>query len=231
GAFEVNLEEEDFVNLIRSLTEQGQASASSNLRHLGYKDLSEPTQINLYPQDFSTKDDVINFIAEYNQSMQAQDKDDKVVTYTDFVGALMSSVTTIINTISYALIAFVAISLVVSSIMIGVITYVSVLERIKEIGILRAIGASKKDIRRVFNAETLIIGFIAGAFGIFVTYLITIVANILVYNKFGIQNIAHLEMKASLILIAISMFLAFISGLMPASTAANKDPVEALRSE
>ena len=163
--------------------------------------------------------------------MQDLNQEDKVVKYSDLIGALLSSVTSIINTISYALIAFVAISLVVSSIMIGVITYVSVLERIKEIGILRAIGASKKDIRRVFNAETLIIGFIAGTLGILATYLISYFANILVYNKFGIPDIAHLEIKAAAILILISMFLAFIAGLIPSSTAANKDPVEALRSE
>ena len=156
---------------------------------------------------------------------------EKVVNYTDLIAAILSSVTTIINTISYALIAFVAISLVVSSIMIGVITYVSVLERIKEIGILRAIGASKKDIRRVFNAETLIIGFIAGGFGIFATYIFSFFANIFVYNKFGIPNIAQLEFKAAAVLILISMLLAFISGLIPSSSAAKKDPVEALRSE
>lgn len=153
------------------------------------------------------------------------------MTYTDFIAAILSSVTTIINTISYALVAFVGISLVVSSIMIGVITYVSVLERIKEIGILRAIGASKKDIRRVFNAETLIIGFVAGTFGVLATFIISKIANIVVYNKFGIPNIAYLEFKAVVVLILISMFLAFISGLIPSSSAANKDPVEALRSE
>ena len=163
--------------------------------------------------------------------MQESYQEDKVVKYTDFVAAILSSVTTVITTISYALVAFVAISLIVSSIMIGVITYVSVLERIKEIGILRAIGASKKDIRRVFNAETVIIGFIAGTFGIFVTYLISIVANIIVYNKFNIENILYVQTSAAVILIIISMVLSFISGLIPSSTAANKNPVEALRSE
>lgn len=143
----------------------------------------------------------------------------------------MSSVTSIINMISYALIAFVGISLIVSSIMIGVITYVSVLERIKEIGILRAIGASKKDIKRVFNAETLIIGFVAGILGISITYVIATIASSIVYTKKGIPNIATLNPKAALILVLISMFLAFISGLIPASSAAKKDPVEALRSE
>ena len=176
----------------------------------------------------------IGFGGKLYMDKKAEEKakeEDKVVRYNDIVGTMMSSVTDIVDTISYALIAFVAISLIVSSIMIGVITYISVLERKKEIGILRAIGASKKDIRRVFNAETLIIGFIAGVLGILVTYLISIVANIIVYNELGIANIAQLPVNASLILIFISMLLAFISGLFPSSAAARKDPVEALRSE
>lgn len=230
-AFKFNLNEEDLINLVRSLTERDQVSQKSNLKLLGYRDLDEPTQIDLYPKDFTTKDSLVKFIDTYNDSMRNSDQADKVVVYTDLIAAILSSVTTIINTITYALIAFVGISLVVSSIMIGVITYVSVLERIKEIGILRAIGASKKDIRRVFNAETLIIGFIAGTLGILSTYVISYFANIVVLNKFDIANIAHLELKAAGILILISMVLAFISGLIPASTAANKDPVEALRSE
>lgn len=230
-AFQFNVDEDDFFDLIRSFGERDQVSQSSNLKELGYRDLKDPTQIDIYPKDFTTKDNVIEFIDNYNIEMKNINQEDKIVNYTDLIAALLSSVTTIINTITFALVAFVAISLVVSSIMIGVITYVSVLERIKEIGILRAIGASKKDIRRVFNAEALIIGFIAGTFGILATYLISYFANIIVYNKFGIANIAHLELKASGILIFISMLLAFISGLIPASTAANKDPVEALRSE
>ena len=231
GAFQFNIKEDEIFNLIRSLGERSQVSQSSNLTALGYRDLSEPTQINLYPKDFTTKESVVDFIDVYNLEMTNTNQVEKVVKYTDFVAAILSSVTTIISTISYALIAFVAISLVVSSIMIGVITYVSVLERIKEIGILRAIGASKKDIRRVFNAETMIIGFIAGSFGILVTYIISFFANIIIYNKFNISNIAHLDSEAAIALIVISMFLAFISGLIPSSTAAKKDPVEALRSE
>ncbi len=231
GAFQFNIKEDEIFNLIRSLGERSQVSQSSNLTALGYRDLSEPTQINLYPKDFTTKESVVDFIDVYNLEMTNTNQVEKVVKYTDFVAAILSSVTTIISTISYALIAFVAISLVVSSIMIGVITYVSVLERIKEIGILRAIGASKKDIRRVFNAETMIIGFIAGSFGILVTYIISFFANIIIYNKFNISNIAHLDSEAAIALIVISMILAFISGLIPSSTAAKKDPVEALRSE
>lgn len=230
-AFQFNLEEDELFDLISSLGERGQTSQKSNLKELGYRNIDEPTQIDLYPKDFTTKDSVVEFIDNYNEKMQNTNQAEKVVKYTDLIAAILSSVTTIIDTITYALIAFVAISLVVSSIMIGVITYVSVLERIKEIGILRAIGASKKDIRRVFNAETLIIGFIAGVFGILVTYVLSYFANIIVYDKFDIPNIASLDFKAAGILILISMVLAFISGLIPSSTAAKKDPVEALRSE
>ncbi len=231
SAFEFNMDEEGFFNLMRSISGQAQSDSVSNLKMMGYRDLDDPTSINLYPKDFSTKENVVGFLQDYNDKMNAADQEDKVVKYTDFVGAMMSSVTTIIDTISYALIAFVAISLIVSSIMIGVITYVSVLERIKEIGILRAIGASKKDIRRVFNAETLIVGFVAGIIGIGITYIISIIASALVLKYFNIPNIAHLEIKAAVILIGISMFLAFIAGLIPSSSAAKKDPVEALRSE
>lgn len=230
-AFKFNLDTNELFDLIRSLGERDQVNQKTNLKTLGYRDLDDPTQIDLYPKDFTTKDSVVAFINNYNQEMTSSNQPTKVVNYTDLIAAILSSVTTIINTVTYALIAFVAISLIVSSIMIGVITYVSVLERIKEIGILRAIGASKKDIRRVFNAETLIIGFIAGTFGILITYVISYFANIIVLDKFAIANIAHLELKAAGVLILISMFLAFISGLIPASTAANKDPVEALRSE
>lgn len=230
-AFQFNIEEDEFFNLISSFGQREQISQSSNLNLLGYRDLDDPTTINLYPKDFTTKESVVKFIEDYNTEKINAGEVDKVVNYTDLIAAILSSVTTIIDTISYALVAFVSISLVVSSIMIGVITYVSVLERIKEIGILRAIGASKKDIRRVFNAETLIIGFAAGTFGILVTYGISIIANIIVYNQFNIPNIANLQPTAVGVLIGISMFLAFVSGLIPSSSAANKDPVEALRSE
>ena len=230
-SFSFNMGEEEIIALIKNLTEKNQSTQQTNLKQMGYRDLEDPTQINLYPKDFSTKDAVVEFIDDYNLSMQQTNQEEKVVKYTDLVGALMSSVTSIINLISMALVAFVSISLIVSSIMIGVITYVSVLERIKEIGILRAIGASKKDIKRVFNAETLIIGFIAGTLGIGITFILTKIATRIIYTRFGVNNIAYLTLNSALILVLISMFLAFIAGLIPAASAAKKDPVEALRSE
>jgi putative ABC transport system permease protein len=230
SAFKLKVSEEDIVDLITTMMSVSQSNLESNLKTLGYGDERDPLQISIYPKDFTTKESVIAFLNEYNNRMLLEDEE-KVVQYSDLVGTLMSSVTDIVDTISYALIAFVAISLVVSSIMIGVITYVSVLERKKEIGILRAIGASKRDIRLVFNAETLIIGFIAGTIGIAVTYVIAFIGSVIVYNILGIANIAQLPIRAALILIGISMGLALISGLFPSSAAANKDPVEALRSE
>lgn len=230
-AFKLNIDEDELFNLIAGLGSREQINQSSNLNSLGYRDLADPISINMYPKDFKTKDSIVEFIENYNLEMKNSGQEEKVVTYTDIMAAVLSSVTTIINVISYALIAFVGVSLIVSSIMIGVITYVSVLERIKEIGILRAIGASKRDIRRIFNAETLIIGFVAGTFGVLVTFGISKIANALIYDRFGIPNIAHLEIKAVVALILISMFLAFVSGLIPSSSAANRDPVIALRSE
>ncbi|HLS04506.1 MAG TPA: FtsX-like permease family protein, partial [Actinomycetales bacterium] len=168
---------------------------------------------------------------QYNEDRKTAGEEDKVITYTDFVGALMSSVTEILNVITYVLVAFVSISLVVSSIMIGVITYVSVLERIKEIGILRAIGASKRDVRLVFNAETLIIGLIAGLLGIGATYLLTLPANAIVSARFDIEKVAQLPTVAAILLVAISMTLTLLAGLIPAASGARKDPVAALRSE
>ena len=185
----------------------------------------------IYPIDFESKEKVIDILDAYNTRMTDEGQDDKVITYTDFVGTLMASVTDIVNMISYVLVAFVAISLVVSSIMIGVITYISVLERKKEIGILRSIGASKGDISRVFNAETIIVGFTAGVIGIGVTALACIPANAIVYANFDVANVASLPWQAAIILIAISVFLTFLAGLIPSSAASRKDPVEALRSE
>ncbi|MGC3953476.1 MAG: ATP-binding cassette domain-containing protein [Propionicimonas sp.] len=229
-AFKFKMDSEELAELLASMMSSRPTSFDSNLVRLGYADFAKPSRIDIYPIDFESKARVIEILDGYNEQMRAVD-DDKVITYTDIVGTLMSSVTDIINTISYVLTAFVAISLVVSSIMIGVITYISVLERRKEIGILRSIGASKRDIRRVFNAETLIVGFIAGLLGIVVTLLLTIPANAIVLAQFDVPNIAQLPWQAATILVATSMALTFIAGLIPSSAASRKDPVEALRSE
>ncbi len=231
GAFEFNMDEGELTELLMSMMGTGQSSFDGNLARLGYADFAKPSAIDIYPIDFESKGRVIEILDQYNADMAAAGLDDKVITYTDLVGALMSSVTDIINVISYVLVAFVAISLVVSSIMIGVITYISVLERRKEIGILRSIGASKRDIRRVFNAETLIVGFVAGMLGILVTLALTIPTNAIVHAKFGISNVAILPAGAAVILVLISMGLTFLAGLIPSSAASRKDPVEALRSE
>ncbi|WP_099332339.1 ABC transporter ATP-binding protein/permease [Actinomyces minihominis] len=230
-AFQFNMDENELSALMIAMLQNTQSSFDGNLAALGYADFARPSQIDIYPKDFEAKAEVINVLDDYNQQMEDKGEDDRVITYTDLVGTLMSSVTDIINVVSYVLVAFVAISLIVSSIMIGVITYISVLERKKEIGILRSIGASKKDIRTVFNAETLIVGFVAGVMGILVTLLITLPANAIVYGRFGIANVAILPWTAALILIAISMGLTFMAGLIPSSAASRKDPVEALRSE
>ena len=198
---------------------------------MGYADKSEPSGIDIYPTDFESKEHVIEILDSYNSQMEESGEEDKVITYTDIVGALMSSVTTIVDMISYVLIAFVSISLVVSSIMIGVITYISVLERRKEIGILRAIGASKKDISHVFNAETIIEGLIAGLLGVGITALICIPISALIELLFDVPNIASLPVGAAVVLVIISVLLTFIAGLIPSSSASRKDPVEALRSE
>lgn len=207
------------------------ATLDSNKSKLGITDLDTPSQIDIYAIDFDSKEKVQNIIKDYNKLQQDDGKEENVINYTDYVGIMMSSVSTIINAISYVLIAFVAISLIVSSIMIGIITYISVLERTKEIGVLRSIGASKKDVSRIFNAETLIEGFVSGALGIVVTLLLCIPANALIKHLTDISNVAQLPVAGGVILIIISMFLTFIAGLIPAKLAAKKDPVVALRSE
>lgn len=202
-----------------------------NLKNLGYADFDKPSAINIYPKDFETKQEVINILDSYNENIKKIDED-KVISYTDYVGTLMSSVTDIINVISYVLIAFVAISLVVSSIMIGVITYISVLERKKEIGILRAIGASKKNISQVFNAETFIIGLLAGVLGIGITLILLIPGNALIHEIAGNTSVsATLPIMGAIILIVLSVLLTLLGGLIPSKKAALEDPVTALRSE
>lgn len=231
NAFKVNMDEESLGELMMSMMTGGETTYDSNLRELGYADKSEPSGIDIYPTDFESKEHVIEILDSYNSQMEESGEEDKVITYTDIVGALMSSVTTIVDMISYVLIAFVSISLVVSSIMIGVITYISVLERRKEIGILRAIGASKKDISHVFNAETIIEGLIAGLLGVGITALLCIPISALIELLFDVPNIAALPPTAAVVLVLISVFLTFIAGLIPSSSASRKDPVEALRSE
>ena len=210
-----------------SMNDNSINSYINNLISLGVVDIKDPDEINIYPKNFSSKDEIINIINKYNSTKKTADK----LTYTDTVGLMMKSVTSIVNIISYVLIAFVGISLIVSSIMIGIITYISVLERKKEIGILRAIGARKKDISRVFNAEAIIEGLASGMLGIFVTVVISFIGNIIVSNALDIQNIFNLPIMAAVILILISVFLTFIAGLVPASIASKKDPVIALREE
>ena len=201
------------------------------LNQLNVYDFDNPSSINLYMKDFESKKSVVKLIDEYNKRQRENDLEENVIHYTDLVGTMIGSVSSIVNTISYVLIAFVTISLVVSSIMIGIITYISVIERTKEIGILRAIGASKKDISRVFNAETIIIGFTSGLFGIIITILLNIPINIIIKNITNISNISKLPIIGGIVLIIISIILTLIGGLIPAKIASKKDPVEALRVE
>ena len=230
-AIQMNMNEEELSELMMSLMTSDTSTYENNLQKLGYADFDEPSGINIYPKDFENKEKVIEILDDYNARMEKTDED-KVISYTDYVGTLMSSVTDIINVISYVLIAFVAISLVVSSIMIGVITYISVLERKKEIGILRAIGASKHNISQVFNAETFIIGLLAGVLGIVITLLLLIPGNMLIHNIAGTTNVnAQLPVMGAVILIALSVILTLIGGLIPSRKAAKSDPVTALRSE
>ncbi len=226
-----NLSQEELAGVIATYTEMANATYEQNLVTLGICDLNSPSSINIYPIDFESKDKITEDIERYNQSKRDEGKEEDVIQYTDMVETMMTSVTVIVNMISYVLIAFVAISLIVSSIMIGIITYISVLERIKEIGVLRSIGASKKDISRVFNAETLIIGLAAGLIGIGVTMLLNLPINALIKELANVSGIAKLPVVGAVILVAISMILTMIAGLIPAKIASKKDPVEALRTE
>jgi len=231
-AFQMNMTEDDLAELMMSMSGKGLASYDSNLQKLGYVDFAVPSAINIYPKDFEGKEQVVKILDDYNSRMEAEGKDEQVITYTDVVGTLMSSVTTIVDTISYVLIAFVAISLVVSSIMIGVITYISVLERKKEIGILRAIGASKRNVSQVFNAETFIIGLCAGVIGIGLTLLLLIPGNAIIHNVADNAKVnAVLPIVPAIILILLSVVLTLLGGLIPSKKAAKSDPVTALRTE
>lgn len=231
-AFQMNMSGEQLMELMMSMSSGQSASYEGNLTSFGYVDFAVPSGINIYPKDFESKEMVVGILDEYNSRMEAEGKEEQVITYTDVVGTLMSSVTDIINSISYVLIAFVAISLVVSSIMIGVITYISVLERKKEIGILRAIGASRGNISQVFNAETFIIGFCAGALGIIISLLLLIPGNALIHYLADSGEInAVLPAVPAVILILLSVILTLTGGLIPSRKAAKSDPVTALRTE
>lgn len=226
-----SLSQEELADLMQTYTTNAKATYESNLTTLGVVDLNKPSIINIYAKDFDSKEMISNIITDYNNKQTDEGKEENVINYTDIVGIMMNSVSTIIDVISYVLIAFVGISLVVSSIMIGIITYISVLERTKEIGILRSIGASKKDVSRVFNAETLIVGLVAGLIGIGVTLLLNIPINLIIKSIVGISGISKLPVVGGVILVAISVGLTMIAGLIPARFAAKRDPVEALRSE
>ncbi|MBQ3394605.1 MAG: ABC transporter ATP-binding protein/permease [Oscillospiraceae bacterium] len=232
NAIKINMTADDLQELMMSMMSGENATYENNLRKLNYADLEVPVAISIYPIDFEGKERIIDILDGYNDRMDKAGEKDKVITYTDYVGTLMSSVTNIIDTISYVLIAFVAISLVVSSIMIGIITYISVLERTKEIGILRAIGASKRNVSQVFNAETFIIGLLAGVIGIIVTLLLLIPGNAIIHAISGNNDInAILPVAGAIALIIISVILTLIGGIIPSKSAAKKDPVTALRTE
>lgn len=228
-AYLQSLSPTEMAQVIENYEKQAGATYEDVLNQIGVIDLDKPSSINIYPKDFDSKEEIVNIINNYNEKAQEEGHDENVIKYSDLVGVMMSGVSTIIDVISYVLMAFVSISLIVSSIMIGIITYISVLERTKEIGILRAIGASKKDISRVFNAETFIEGLIAGIMGILITLLLTIPINIIIKNLSGISNVAILPIGGAIILVIISILLTTIAGLIPSRMASKKDPVEALR--
>ena len=230
-AFKSNVDEKSLAALMATMFSTNVPTLDTNLRNLGWADIASPSNISIYPKSFADKDKVKAALDTYNKDNEAAGASDKVITYSDVMGTLMSSVTKIVDIISWLLIAFVSISLVVSSIMIAIITYISVLERRKEIGILRSIGASKGDVSRVFNAETVIEGFLAGAIGVGVTYGLCAIANGIAYSSFNVENIAQLSPLTALTLVAVSVGLTVIAGIIPAARASRQDPVEALRSE
>lgn len=232
SAFKMNMDEEDFSQLMMSMAMAEENSYENNLRKLGYADLNDPTEIDIYPTSFENKDEIDKIITNYNTDVKDHGEEEREISYTDMVGTLMSGVTDIINTVSYVLIAFVAVSLIVSSIMIGVITYISVLERKKEIGILRSIGASKHNISEVFNAETFITGLLAGLIGIGVTLILLVPINMVIHSLTGNSSInAILPIPAAILLVILSVLLTMAGGLIPSKKASRQDPVEALRSE
>lgn len=230
-AIKMNRDGADMTELLKSMMNTEQSNYDNNMKKFGYCSFDDPSSISIYPQDFEKKQSVLDYLDHYNEKMKKIDED-KVITYTDVVGTLMSSVTDIVDVISYVLIAFVGISLVVSSIMIGVITYISVLERKKEIGILRAIGASKHNISQVFNAETFIIGLLSGLMGIGITLLLLIPTNIIIHNVSNQTSInAMLPVSGAVVLILLSIGLTLLGGLIPSRKAAKEDPVKALRTD
>ena len=231
NAIQFNMDAEDLTSLMTNYANASKLTYDNNLITLGYADENDPQSVKIFPVDFEAKERVIASIDKYNSQMEGAGEDDKVILYTDYMGVLMGSVTDIIDMISLVLIAFVSISLVVSSIMIGIITYISVLERTKEIGILRAIGASKGDVSRVFNAETFIIGLAAGVLGIGITMLLNIPMNIVIEQLSGVQSMAAVPPAAAVILIVISVVLTLVGGIIPSRMASKKDPVTALRTE
>lgn len=230
-AIKMNRDGADMTELLKSMMNTEQSSYDNNMKKFGYCSFDDPSSISIYLQDFEKKQSVLDYLDHYNEKMKKMDED-KVITYTDVVGTLMSSVTDIVDVISYVLIAFVGISLVVSSIMIGVITYISVLERKKEIGILRAIGASKHNISQVFNAETFIVGLLSGLMGIGITLILLIPTNIIIHNVSNQASInAMLPVSGAIILILLSIGLTLLGGLIPSRKAAKEDPVKALRTD
>ena len=233
SAFQFEMDEEELRRLMEAMANPAQeASAQSNLRSLGYADTAQPTAISVYLVDFAGKEKFLEFLDGYNADMEAAEQEDQVIRYTDITGIMMSSVKTIIDSVSYALIAFVAVSLIVSSIMIGIITYISVMERTKEIGVLRAIGASKRNISQVFNAETFIIGLCSGLIGVGLTIILNIPINEVIHALTNnLDIVAQLPVVNGLVLIGLSVLLTLIGGFIPSKQAAKKDPVIALRSE